>query len=125
MHSSVSTPAFSPVRVSRSSGAHIKKHISPSTAPTIVAPSINTFNSGQFNERDLVEYSRPSTSAMMNHPTILTIKPSNLELAAANERTNETVNKYKRFKQYFSLFFFKKLQFYILILQRNSKNRYK
>lgn len=92
LHSSVSTPAFSPKRASRSVSSTAMKSI-PSTAPTLYKST--SFVPGQFTEKELVEYSRPSTSAMLQPPMQIMEKPSNLDLVAVNQISNEIVNKYE------------------------------
>lgn len=94
LQSSLSTPAFSPRRIPRALSSSSGKTIPPSTAPPAImnSPS-NSHAHGQFTERELVEYSRPSTSAMVQ-PTMIDLnKQSNLTLAIVNQRSNDSVNK--------------------------------
>lgn len=95
LHSSVSTPAFSPKRAMiRSVGSALAK--SPSTAPCLMPQNMtksgsNTFVPGQFTEKELVDYSRPSTSAMLQPPMHSMEKPSNLDLVVTNQISNESI----------------------------------
>lgn len=94
LQSSVSTPAFSPRRIPRALSSGSGKILPPSTAPAAVHSPTNSHAHGQFTERELVEYSRPSTSAMVQ-PTMLDLnKQSNLALALVNQRSNDSINKY-------------------------------
>lgn len=87
MHGSISTPTFSPARVSRA--------ITPTSTnlkPPSSASILKTTFTLDLIDKDLIDYSRPSTSSTLQSKQ-LAIKPSNLDLAAMNERANEILNK--------------------------------
>lgn len=89
LHSSVSTPAFSPRRIPRALSSSAGRP--PPSAPVVVSPS-NSFGGGPFIDRDFIDYSRPSTSSMVPSMHTLT-KQSNLALAVVNQRSNDSINK--------------------------------
>lgn len=92
LHSSVSTPAFSPRRIPRALSSSSGKPMPPSTAPPLRTPS-QSLGHGQLTEREIVDYSRPSTS--MVHTSLHELnKKSNLALAVLNQRSSESINKY-------------------------------
>lgn len=90
------TPSFSPRRIPRalSSSSSSNRYIPPSTAPPIINSPTNSYGHGKFTERELVDYSRPSTSTMMPPAMHNLAKQSNLALAVVNQRSNESLNKY-------------------------------
>lgn len=102
LHSSVSTPAFSPRRIPRahSSSAAAGKSLLPlpSTAPPTIVDSLSPTKSKpygpadhQFSDHD---YSRPSTSTLVAPAIHHLTKQSNLALAVVNQRSNDSLNKY-------------------------------
>lgn len=106
LHSSVSTPAFSPRRIPRahsSSAAAGKSIMSPPpplSAPTIIdSPSPTkskpyAHGDDQLNDND---YSRPSTSTMIAPAIHHLTKQSNLALAVVNHRSSDSINKYAKY----------------------------
>lgn len=89
MHGSFSTPTFSPARVPGATTLNSMKLKAPSSAST----SKTVFTLDQFPDKDLIDYSRPSTSSTLQSKQP-DIKPSKLDLIAMNERANEILNKY-------------------------------
>lgn len=92
-HSTVLTPVFSPRKIPRAISSSSSYKIPPSTAPPIVQSPTNSFGHGQLTERELIDYSRPSTSTMMPPAMHNLAKQSNLALAVVNQRSNESINK--------------------------------
>lgn len=90
LQSSVSTQAYSPRRMPRAIISGSGNPMPPSTAPSFLNSSTNSSDRGQFTERELVDYSRPSTSSMMHNLA----KQSNQALDVVNQRSNESINKY-------------------------------
>lgn len=78
LHSSVSTPAFSPRRIPRAQSSSAGK-------PT------QSYGADQLSDLD---YSRPSTSSMVAPAIHQLTKQSNLALAVVNRRSNDSINKY-------------------------------
>lgn len=95
LHSSVSTPAFSPRRIPRAhSSSAAGKSMPPSMAPTIVNSPTKSFGVDQLTDRELIDYSRPSTSTMVAPSIHHLTKQSNLAMAVVNQRSNDSINKY-------------------------------
>lgn len=95
LQSSVSTPAFSPRRIPRAlSSGSTKPMLPPSTAPPLVSSPTSSVGRGQFTEREMIDYSRPSTSSMVPPAMQSLTKQSNLALAVV--RSNESINKYAK-----------------------------
>lgn len=95
LHSSVSTPAFSPRRIPRAqSSSAAGKSMPPSIAPTIVNSPSRSFGVDQLSDRELIDYSRPSTSTMVAPSIHHLTKQSNLAMAVVNQRSNDSINKY-------------------------------
>lgn len=88
MHGSMSTPTFSPARISRVIVPTATKLKPPSSASTL-----KTTFTLDLIDKDLIDYSRPSTSSTLQSKQPA-IKPSNLDLAAMNDRANDILNKY-------------------------------
>lgn len=103
LHSSVSTPAFSPLR-NRTIGSAVIKSV-PSTAPaavTIINPSAATISMttspkyhvpGQFTDQELLDLNRPGTSSMVQstiqsnkNPQINAILSTNRTISCPNDR---------------------------------------
>lgn len=92
LHSSVSTPAFSPRRI-RALSSSAGKSMLPSTAPAAISPT-NSYGGGQFTDSELADYSRPSTSSMVAPSIHNLTKQSNLAMAVVNQRNdNDSINK--------------------------------
>lgn len=62
--------------------------------PPSASTSKTIFSVDLCPEKDLIDYSRPSTSSALQ-PKQTFIKPSNLDLAVMNDRANELLNKYE------------------------------
>lgn len=97
LQSSVSTPAFSPRRIPRAlSSSSSKPMLPPSTAPPQISSPTSSAGRGQFLDKEMIDYSRPSTSSMVPPSSIHNLtKQANLALAVVNShRSNESINKY-------------------------------
>lgn len=72
LHSSLSTPAFSPTRQRAiAMSSVVPESPVPSTAPAAMKiDSSKSFVTGQFTEAEIMEFDRPGTSSM-NHPPML------------------------------------------------------
>ncbi|XP_031638336.1 soluble guanylate cyclase 88E isoform X2 [Contarinia nasturtii] len=95
LQSSLSTPAFSPRRIPRAMSSSSGKPSlppPPSTAPAQMKSPTNSLRQMRLSERELVDYSRPSSSSMV--PPIMhnLTKQSNQVLAVVNQRSKESLN---------------------------------
>lgn len=90
LHSSVSTPAFSPTTASRTITSNALTSKPPLTAPAIGKSPSGAYSPKSFINKEFIDYSRPSTSYMSHQPTMMAlVKSSNLEPAIVNQRTIE------------------------------------
>lgn len=93
LHSSVSTPAFSPTRNSRAITSNALTTKPPLTAPAVVKSQSGAYLPKSFINKEFIDYSRPSTSSMVQPTMMALVKPSNVEPAMANQRPIEPLQK--------------------------------
>ncbi|XP_055301154.1 soluble guanylate cyclase 88E [Sitodiplosis mosellana] len=89
-----STPAFSPRRIPRAfSSGSSSNMLPPSTAPPLISSSTSSAGRDQLTAKEMIDYSRPSTSSMVQPSIHNLTKQANLALAVVNHRSNESINK--------------------------------
>lgn len=92
LHSSVSTPAFIPIRTPRTITSNALTPKPPLTAPAIVKSPSGAYPPKSFINREFIDYSRPSTSSMVQPAMMSLVKSSNLEPATVNHRPIEPLH---------------------------------